>query len=162
MVDVRRVERTDVAWLEREFNARWPWPRSAGFVAGLVDRWPHDVAVTATGRYLGHCHVREGTHGPFAGRSIPEIADLNVMPDSRRRGAATRLLDAAEGEIATRAAVAGIAVGVDDDGPAQRLSTSRGYVLDGTGAWVGNNRVRGDDLVRADDDLVLYLTKRLR
>ena len=82
------------------------------------------------------------------------------MPDSRRRGAATALLDLAEALIAITSPLAGIGVGIYDDyGPAQRLYTGRGYVLDGTGAWAGSTNVHGGDVVTADDDLVLYLTK---
>src|SRR5918996_2071613 len=133
------------------------------FVAQLVETCPHFVARDGEGRYLGHCHVRKGQHPPFVERGVPEVADLNVMPDSRRRRAATALLEAAEAHIASTSPEAGIGVGLYDDyGPAQRLYSSRGYVLDGTGAWAGPRQVRGGDVVTADDDLVLYLTKRVR
>lgn len=162
-IAVARVDPGEVGWLEGVFNARWPWPRKPGFVAKLIDSCPHFVARDGDGRYLGHCHVRRGQHAPFVERGIPEIADLNVMPDSRRRGAGSALLDVAEAHIASVSAEAGIGVGVYDDyGPAQRLYGSRGYVLDGTGAWIGDTPVRGGEVVTADDELVLYLTKRLR
>src|SRR5205085_2542727 len=83
-----------------------------------------------------HCHVRPSPHTYFAERGIPEIADLNVMPECRRNGAASALLDFAESLIAQTSEYAGIGVGVYDDyGPAQRLYTGRGYVFDGSGAW---------------------------
>ena len=162
-IAVSQVDPSDVGWLESEFNARWPWPRRPGFVAELIASCPHFVARDGDGRYLGHCHVRRGQHAPFIERGVPEIADLNVMPDSRRRGAATAMLDVAEAHASSTSAEAGIGVGVYDDyGPAQRLYTGRGYVLDGTGAWVGTTPVHGGDVVTADDHLVLYLTRRLR
>ena len=162
-ISVSRLEVTEVEWLESAFNARWPWPRKDGFVAALIDSCAHFVARDGSGIYLGHCHVRQAHYAPFVERGIPEIADLNVMPDSRRRGAATAMLDAVEAHIALTSTEVGIGVGIYDDyGPAQRLYTSRGYILDGTGAWAGTTPVRGGDVVTADDYLVLYLTKRLR
>ena len=99
---------------------------------------------------------------PFAAAGIPEIKDLNVVPPCRRRGIATALLDAAEAEIATRAGVAGIGVGMDPDyGPAQVLYVRRGYVPDGRGLTWSNAHVRWGDQVRVDDGLVLYLTRWL-
>ena len=158
-----RLEDGAVRWVEDEFNSRWPWPRSTGFVARLIGESPHFVVSDDSGRYLGHCHVRSSAHRPFAERNIPEVADLNVMPDSRRRGAASALLDTVEAFVARSSDIVGIGVGVYDDyGPAQRLYTRRGYLLDGTGAWTGTTPVRGGDVVTADDDLVLYLTKQLR
>jgi GNAT superfamily N-acetyltransferase len=148
--------------VESEFNARWPWPRDAGFVGDRFDDNVYLVALDADGTYLGHCYIRQSPHAGFRDRDIPEISDLNVMPDSRRRGAATALLDLAEAVIASTSPVAGIGVGLYDDyGPAQRLYAARGYVLDGTGAWAGSANVRGGDVVTADDDLVLYMTKRV-
>ena len=156
----RVVEPSEAGWLEAQFNARWPWPREPGFV-GLTDN-VHLVALDGD-RYLGHCHIRTSAHPAFRDNGIPEIADLNVMPDSRRRGAATALLDLAEALIGQSSAIAGIGVGLYADyGPAQRLYTGRGYVLDGTGAWSHGRSVSGGEMVLADDDLVLYLSKRLR
>lgn len=37
----------------------------------------------------------------------------------------------------------------------------RGYVPDGRGLWDGNRWLQWGDTTRVDDDLVLYLTKRL-
>jgi ribosomal protein S18 acetylase RimI-like enzyme len=157
------VAADQVAWLEAEFNDRWPWPRPSGFVARKLATRPHVVATDDAGRSLGHCHVRRSQHRRFSERKIPEIADLNVMPDCRRLGSATAMLDLAESVIAQTSEYAGIGVGVYDDyGPAQRLYTARGYVLDGTGAWSGRKRVRGGDVVAADDALVLYMAKRVR
>jgi len=162
-LNVSLLSDRDAGRVEDEFNSRWPWPRPSGFIAALVGERPHFVARDEEGLYLGHCHIRSSPHEPFARRRIPEIADLNVMPDSRRRGAATALLDVAEEFISRSSDLAGIGVGLYDDyGPAQRLYTGRGYVLDGTGAWSGKNQLRGGDVVTADDDLVLYLTKRVR
>ena len=105
----------------------------------------------------------ESDHRDFATGGIPEIQDLNVLPPYRRRGVGTRLLDEAEALVATRSAAVGIGFGLSwDYGPAQRLYARRGYVPDGKGIVTAHVRVEPGQTVRVDDDLVLYLTKRLR
>lgn len=107
--------------------------------------------------------VWESKYSPFAEREIPEIVDLNVLPRFRRHGLATALLDAAEERISALSKVVGIGVGMDlDYGAAQRLYVLRGYIPDGRGLSVRGKPVRHGDTVTVDDDLVLYLTKRLR
>lgn len=97
---------------------------------------------------------------PFATAGIPEIQDLNVLPDVRRRGVATALLDRAEAVAAARSGVVGIGVGIGPDyGPAQRLYVVRGYVPDALGAVYANEPVTYGQRVAVDDDLTLHLTK---
>ena len=90
-----------------------------------------------------------------------------MLPDLRRRGIGSRLLDAAEELIAARwplaASLARIGVGLDPDyGAAQRLYVERGYVPDGRGlAWRGQPVAYGQS-VTVDDDLALYFTRELR
>lgn len=100
---------------------------------------------------------------PFAEQNIPEIQDFNVLPQFRRQGIGTRLMDEAEQTIGQRSAIAGIGVGLYADyGAAQRLYVKRGYVPDGRGLVYGHQVVKPGAQVVADDDLVLYLTKTLR
>ena len=103
-------------------------------------------------RLTGYGNVvwRSG-YEPFREAGIPEINDLNVLAEFRRRGIATALI----GECEKRASEIGygeIGIGFGltrEDGPAQRLYPRLGYMPDGLGAistpW-------GD---------VLYLTKHL-
>lgn len=161
-VDIGLLHHSDARWLETEFNARWPWPRPDGFIAATIGSCPHFVARDSSGRYLGHCHVRSSLHPPFINQGVREIADLSVMPDVRRHGAASALLDAAEALVAQTERKVGIGVGLDESyGPAQRLYVKRGYVPDATGAWFGPTQVRSGATVTAGDDLVVYLSKPL-
>ena len=100
---------------------------------------------------------------PFQKENIPEIADLNVLPNHRRQGVGTALLNEAERRVAERSTMVGIGFGLGPDyGPAQRMYIRRGYVPDGRGLVHRSQRwVEPGEQVRVDDDLVLYLTKEL-
>ncbi|MFC1900933.1 GNAT family N-acetyltransferase [Chloroflexota bacterium] len=96
----------------------------------------------------------------FAEKGIPEINDLRVIPDFRRRGIATALVDEAEKRIFERSPVAGIGFGLYADyGAAQRMYILRGYIPDGLGISYKGKHVEPGKEVLVDDDLVLYLTK---
>ena len=100
---------------------------------------------------------------PFAEKAIPEINDLRVLPQFRRRGIATALVDEAEKRVSERSRIVGIGVGMYADyGPAQRMYVLRGYVPDGLGLYHGKQPVISGQTVPVDDDLVLYLTRELR
>jgi GNAT superfamily N-acetyltransferase len=116
------------------------------------------------GSFAGYVTIAwQSGYPPFRAASIPEIVDFNVLPDRRRRGIGSRLLDAAEQRIAARSTEAGIGVGLDPDyGAAQRLYVKRGYVPDGRGLAWGDRHVRWGETVTVDDSLSLYFTKRLR
>ena len=100
---------------------------------------------------------------PFAEKGIPDIQDLNVLPQFRRRGIATKLVDEAEKRIFERSRIVGIGVGMYADyGTAQRMYILRGYVPDGLGLFYKEQPVTPGQEVLVDDYLVLYLTKERR
>lgn len=99
---------------------------------------------------------------PFRENNIPEIQDLNVLPQFRRRGVGTRLLEKAEQIVAQRSPIVGIGVGMDADyGAAQRLYVRRGYVPDGRGLVWRNQFLRHGEQVTVDDNLILHFVKTL-
>lgn len=115
-------------------------------------------------QFAGYLTVSwKSSYEPFRKAIIPEITDFNVLPKFRRKGIGTQLMDKAEAAIAEVSSVAGIGVGLTSDyGAAQRLYVLRGYVPDGLGVYYRNMPIRyGEDII-VGDDLVLYLTKRLR
>lgn len=109
----------------------------------------------------GYVTIRwQSDYPPFAEKAIPEINDLRVLPEFRRRGVATALIGEAEKRIFKRASMAGIGVGLYADyGPAQRMYILRGYVPDGLGLQHRNQTVKPGCDVFVDDDLLLYFTK---
>ena len=116
------------------------------------------------GEFAGYVTLNwKPTYSASADLGIPEIQDLNVLPEFRRRGIASRLLDEAEASAIRRSAHVGIGVGLHPGyNAAQRLYVKRGYMPDGRGVTYRNQYVREGAQVTLDDDLVLHFTKVLR
>lgn len=77
--------------------------------------------------------------------SYPEIQDVNVCADHRRRGIATQIIQRLEAAAQERYQGVGISVGVTKDfGAAQRLYIKLGYVPDGFGATCDREPVNAD------------------
>lgn len=105
----------------------------------------------------------ESEYLPFLEKKIPEIVDLNVLPNFRRKGIATVLLNEAEKLIHKRSNLAGIGVGLYNDyGPAQRLYINRGYLPDGNGITYHYQATTAGKEYCLDDDLILWFTKKLK
>lgn len=110
--------------------------------------------------YLTICW--SSSYEPFQQEGIPEIVDFNVLPEFRRQGIGTQLMDKAEGVISTFSPYAGIGVGMTPDyGAAQRLYVLRGYVPDGRGLHYRGRPIKYGEEIKANDDLALYFTKKL-
>lgn len=116
------------------------------------------------GKFAGYLTVcwRSG-YEPFRAEKIAEIADFNVLPEFRRRGIGTLLMDKAEFEISRVSSLAGIGVGMTADyGTAQKMYILRGYIPDGRGLHWRGHHVRYHEELIVDDDLALYFTKVLK
>ena len=115
------------------------------------------------GEVKGQCTlVLHPSGGPWSGKGIPEITDLTVFMDARKKGIGSRLLDAAESEAAKRSDTVYLAVGIHSGyGSAQRIYVKRGYIPDGTGAWYRGSVLDQYAPCVNDDDLVLFMSKDL-
>ncbi|MBX3710001.1 MAG: GNAT family N-acetyltransferase [Gammaproteobacteria bacterium] len=102
-------------------------------------------------------------YSPFTENNIPEIVDLNVLPEYRKQGIGTKLIQACEQAAKEQSRILiGLGVGLTTDyGNAQRLYIHLGYVPDGRGIHYKCQVIKYSELVSVDDDLVLYLTKSL-
>ena len=116
------------------------------------------------GEVAGYINVYPNAQGgAFAGQGLPEIVDFGVLKKFRRRGIGSRLMDAAERIAAQYADTVYLGVGLHEGyGSAQRMYVKRGYLPDGSGAWYGNQRANPYENYCLDDDLTLYLSKKLR
>ena len=73
------------------------------------------------------------------------------------------MLDAAEKVASELCDTVSLGVGLHHGyGSAQRLYIKRGYIPDGSGVWYKNKQLEQYTACCNDDDLVLYLSKKLR
>ena len=117
------------------------------------------------GQVAGYVNVYpDSPWGSFAGRGYPEIVDFGVLQKYQRRGIGGRLMDVAERVAGEYADTVYLGVGLHNGyGSAQRMYVKRGYIPDGTGVWYRDRPCTPYDTIYTnDDDLVLYLSKKLR
>jgi ribosomal protein S18 acetylase RimI-like enzyme len=105
----------------------------------------------------------ESDYEPFRLTGVPEINNLGVDAAFRRQGIATTLIHAFEDDARQSGRVEiGVGVGLYAGyGNAQRLYWRLGYRPDGRGITYDGRMVSPGELVRLDDDLILWLSKPL-
>ena len=109
-------------------------------------------------RPIGHAHIAwSGTH-----LGLPEIQDVFVLPEHRRRGIASRLTEAAEAAACRRGSDRiSLSVSLEQNPAAKVLYEKLGYV----DAGVEPVRMLGQIMIRGRplkvDDTLLYLLKEL-
>lgn len=100
--------------------------------------------------------------GAFGGKGYPEIVDFGVLEKYRNKGIGKALMEVAEKIAATYADVVYLGVGLHSGyGSAQRMYAKRGYIPDGSGVWYRDKICEPYEACQNDDDLVLYLFKKL-
>ncbi len=121
------------------------------------------LVATIDNSFAGYLTINWKANYPdFKAKSIPEIADLNVLKKFQKRGIATDLIKSAEIKISKKSKTVGIGVGLTHDyGQAQRLYIRLGYMPDGKGVIKDNKKLNYGDQVTLGDDPILYLTKTL-
>jgi len=106
--------------------------------------------------------LKSALDGPFANKGISEIADLNVFIKYRKNGIGKKLLDVAEKAASEISDTVSLGVGLHSGyGSAQRIYIKRGYIPDGSEVWYKNRQLEQYSACFNDDDLVLYLYKKL-
>ncbi len=165
-IRIRELEPDDTRLLPQAF-ANTPWERSPAFFEGYLREHEQGLRTVLVARLAGgvagHASiVWEARYPGFRERGIPEIQDLNVVPELRRRGVASALLDEAERRVSARADSVGIGFGLHAGyGAAQRLYVRRGYVPDGRGVFLSERSPAEGERVPLNDELVLHLVKSL-
>ena len=116
------------------------------------------------GKAAGYIFVYPASKwGAFGGRGLPEIVDFAVLEKFRRHGVGSALMDEAERIAGEYADTVYLGVGLHAGfGAAQRMYVKRGYVPDGSGVWYRDRVCEPYSPCENDDDLVLYLSKKLR
>lgn len=165
-IEIRRLEARDTVVMAAVFTAiGWDKP-VAQYERYLREQEQGDRVVLVAfveNVFAGYLNVVwQPEYPPFRKTDIPEIQDFNVLPQFRRQGIGTRLMESAERLAAARSFIVGIGVGMTADyGAAQRLYVLRGYVPDGRGLVSGNKPLVYGEQVTVNDGLVLHFTKRL-
>ena len=116
------------------------------------------------GEVAGYCTlILKPSEGPWGGMGYPEINDLLVFFKYHKKGIGTKLLDVIEKEAAGFTDMIFLAVGVHSGyGAAQRLYVNRGYNFDGSGVWYQGKQLGQYEPCVNDDDLLLFMSKKLR
>ena len=167
-ITIRRMTADDEASINAALRAMG-WQERPGLYRSYVAEEEQGLRLTFVaergGAALGYVTlILRPESGPFAGRGWPEVADFNVFEPYRRQGVGSALMDAAESAAAAYADTVTIGVGLHAGyGAAQRMYVRRGYIPDGSGVWYKDRVCKPYETACAnDDDLVLYLSKRLR
>lgn len=153
ITDAERAQGWDADVVKYEKRLR---DQAAGKAVALV--------AEVDGRPVGYVNVYpDAQSGAFGGQGLPEIVDFGVLEVYRRRGIGGKLMDAAEQIASQYADTVYLGVGLHSGyGSAQRLYIRRGYQPDGSGVWYRDRVCEPYAPCENDDDLVLYLSKKLR
>lgn len=116
------------------------------------------------GNVAGYINVYpDSSWGAFGNMGYPEIIDFGVLEKYRCLGIGSCLMDAAEKIAGEYSDTVYLGVGLHSGyGSAQRMYVKRGYVPDGSGVWYGSGVCAPYGECCNDDDLNLYLSKKLQ
>ncbi len=165
-ITIRLLEVDDIPLMARAFE-ELGWHKSQSLYERYLTEQVlelRDVYVAfVDGKFAGYLTICwRSSYESFREKNIPEIVDFILLPNFRRMGIGTKLMDLAESEIARISSVVGIGVGMTPDyGAAQRLYVLRGYIPDGLGLHWKDHHVQFREEIKVDDDLALYFTKEL-
>ncbi len=116
------------------------------------------------GKIVGYGNLLPSSEYPhFKKNRTPEINDVWIYEESRKKGIATALIAHLE-QLAKQKGHTTIGIGVGlyrDYGAAQRLYFRLGYQPDGEGITYKHIAVVPGEKYAVDDHLILWLTKRL-
>jgi len=166
MLEVKPLEEAHISAMVTAFaQIGWHKPRSL-FMEYLAEQARNERfiwIVLEQGQFVGYVTLKlHSLYEPFKAQRIPEIADLNVLPYHRRKGAGSLLLKTAEAKANEFCKTVGIGVGLYADyGSAQRLYVKRHYLPDGKGLTYQYKNVVAGHSYPVDDDLVLWFTKQI-
>jgi len=166
MFAIRLLHAEDIEPIAAAF-AKLGWHKSASQYEQYLSEQEAGLRVVLVsflnGEFTGYLTILWRSHySAFAAEKIPEIVDFNVLPQIRRQGIGSALMDEAERRVGEINAVVGLGVGLTADyGSAQRMYVKRGYLPDGRGLFSHGQPAQYGQPVLVDDDLVLYFTKSL-
>ena len=165
---IRSLTQEDAAVIAAEEVAQgWIHASLQKYLQRLRDQQAGKAVALAAeyhGQAAGYINVYfHPEQGAFAGQNIPEIVDFGVLEKYRCRGIGSKLMDIAEQIAGEYSDTVCLGVGLHSGyGSAQRLYIRRGYLPDGSGVWYRDAVCEPYSDCCNDDDLILYLSKKLR
>ena len=164
---IRDMEAADAQILNDEYTAQG-WHPEIDYYHMRMREHAEGKCVALTAVYQGHpagaVYVYfSAQEGPFKGKGWPEIVDFGVLQKYQRKGIGNQMMATAEQIASQHADTVCLGVGLCREyGTAQRMYVKRGYIPDGSGVWYQNKQcVQYETVCTIDDDLVLFLSKRL-
>ncbi|MDR0898163.1 MAG: GNAT family N-acetyltransferase [Oscillospiraceae bacterium] len=162
---IRPMISSDIADFHAAFAAQgWDKPLSVleGYYAGQ-QAGEHQVFVaTVDGEIAGYAVLIPQSRGGHFATGIPEICDFIVLMKHQRKGIGDAIMNAAEAAASAFSDTVALGVGLHSGyGAAQRIYAKRGYIPDGSGVWYQGKPLAPYAPCINDDDLVLYMSKRL-
>lgn len=162
---IRKATRKDIPALEKIAAASWRQQREDYFDTCFTKKEAghRDILVfEERGVLAGYVQlVFLPIYLSFRHVDIPEIQDLNVAPDFRRRGIGQKLVEACEDAVRAKGK-RGIGLGVGlhaGFGAAQRLYARMDYLPDGAGACYDDLPLRAGEARPLDDFFSLKMIK---
>lgn len=162
MIAIREATKADIPLLYRLYDTIGK--KDEGYFEHALEQNVTILIASSDGEDCGFCLLNfDPRYSLYKRLNIPEIQDLNVLSNYRRKGVATSIIKWCEGLARAKGCdQIGIAVGLFKDyGPAQILYAKMGYIPDGNGITCDRQGVTPYTSYLIDDDLSLMLVKQL-
>lgn len=166
-LSIRQLKSSDIPAIVEGFKkSNWTEKPAATFELYLNEQQNQKRIVWVaflSNTFVGYVTLKwESLYMHFKEEGIPEIMDLNVLPNYRNLGIGSSLLDTAEKEAASKASKVGLGVGLYTDyGAAQKLYIKRDYKPDGHGITYNYQPTTPGCSYILNDDLLMWFTKKL-
>ena len=166
-MNIRLLEKIDIAVIVNGFKESGWQIKPASIFEQYLDEQNNNKRICLVAfvdeEFAGYVTLKsQSDYKIFARDNIPEISDLNVLPNFRNKGIGSALIEKCEKYAAKTSNIVGIGVGLYPDyGAAQKLYIKRGYLPDGYGATYNYEYVTPGKEYPLDDELVLWFTKKL-
>lgn len=165
-IKIRKMLESDITEFHDEFEKQG-WHKPAEQYQMYYEEQEHGTrkmfVAEADGNAGGYAALlSHDISGPFKDKNIPVIVDLNVLEKYQRNGMGTAIMDAVENYVKEYSSTICLGVGLHYGyGAAQRMYVKRGYIPDGSGVWFCGERLEQYAPCVNDDELILYLSKKL-
>ena len=166
MLEIRRMIQSDIHDFTEEFSIQG-WHKEKSLFEQYYyeqERGQREVFVaTIDGEVAGYATLlQKDSTGPFKEKQIPVIYDFNVLIKYQGQGIGTAIMDYIEAKVKEYSSEICQGVGLHSGyGTAQRMYVKRGYIPDGSGVWYQDRILDQYASCYNDDDLILYLSKKL-